>query len=208
MPGQPIEVEVIGALAAALCAALLLAVPAESAFEPWFQERGVAVAKAAQADSELPWIRGVAELEASPAQVEKVLADFGAYKAIFDPILASAEVLGTEGGTTRMHLVWGYPWPLRDRDAIVAHTLQTHPDGTVVLEWKGDARPGDPQTGVRIQVVEGRTEVVPRASGGSRLTYTYYGDLGGDFGQGANEKAWHNQPLHYVEALRKLLAKR
>ncbi len=198
-------VELVAQLAAAL---FLFAPPPDSAFEPWFEEKGVAVARAMQPQRPLPWIRGVAELDAPPAEIARVLGDYAGYEAIFEPILESVRVLEAQGDTARVHLVWAYPFPLRDRDAIVAHRLVTRPDGSVLLECSGDPREGDPQTGVRIATVEGRTEVLPREGGGSRVVYTYYGDLGGDFGRGGNERAWRGQPVHYVESLRRALAGR
>lgn len=194
------------ALAAALV--LLAAPPADDAFKSWFSEKGVEVSKAKEDGKSFPWIRGVAELDATPAEVAAVIGDFAAYKKTFDPILQDVKVLGNEGATTRLHLEWPYPWPLNDRDAIVAYTLQTAADGTVRLTFKADARKGDPKTiGVRIDAVEGSTVVAPLEGGRSRVTYTYYGDIGGDFGKKASEKAWRGQPVHYVESLRKALKK-
>ena len=194
-----------------LTAALMLfaAPPADDAFKSWFDEKSVAVSKAKEDGKTFPWIRGTAELDATPADVTAILADFPTYKKTFDPVLLSVKVLGTEGSTTRLHLQWPYPWPLSDRDAIVAYTLEKDADGTVRLTWKADAKKGDPKTiGVRIAAVEGSTIVAPLEGGRSRVTYTYYGDVGGDFGEKASEKAWRGQPVHYVESLRDALKKK
>ena len=196
-------------LALAAAVMLLAAPPADDAFKSWFDEKAVAVSKAKEDGKTFPWIRGTAELDATPAEVAAILADYSAYKKTFDPVLQSVKVLEIEGTTTRLHLEWPYPWPLSDRDAIVAYTLETEADGTVRLTWKAGPKKGDPKTiGVRIDAVEGSTIVAPLDGGRSRVTYTYYGDVGGDFGKKASEKAWRGQPVHYVESLREALKKR
>lgn len=195
----------------ALVAAALFfsAPPADDAFKTWFDEKSVTVSKAKEEGKPFPWIRGTAELDFAPADVAKILGDYAAYKKTFDPVLQRVKVLGTEGTTTRLHLEWPYPWPLSDRDAIVAYTMETDADGTVRLTFKADAKTGDPKTvGVRIDAVEGLTVVAPLEGGRSRVTYTYYGNLGGDFGKKASEKAWRGQPVHYVESLRAALKKK
>ena len=190
-----------------LAAALLLsAPPAPEAFSAWFDDKGIAVSKAKDETRKWPWMQGVVELDAEPARVVEVITDFRAYEKTFDPMIQSLKVLGAEGDTTRVHIVWPFPWPLSDRDAIVAYTVETRPDGSTRLSWKSDARKGDPKTGDRIAHVEGETIVEAAGPGKSKVTYRYYGDLGGDFGQARNEKAWKAQPIHYLTALKKRVA--
>jgi hypothetical protein len=38
-----------------------------------------------------------------------------------------------------------------------------------------------------------------------RVVYTYLGDLGGSFPKSAQERAWKEEPVQYIRALRKAL---
>lgn len=189
-----------------LVALLLLgAAPADDAFVPWKEHEGVSI-QLARVEKSPPWVRATVELDATPDAVAAVLSDFAAYKEIFDPVLRKANVLDAREGGARMHLVWPFPWPMKSRDAVVDYSIEKGPDGSWLLSWKGDARKGDPTLGVRILGIEGSTKVEPLDEGRrSRVTYTYLGDLGGDFGKSANEKAWKGQPPHYFKSLEKRL---
>ena len=123
-------------LALAAAVMLLAAPPVDDAFKSWFDEKAVAVSKAKEDGKTFPWIRGTAELDATPAEVAAILADYSAYKKTFDPVLQSVKVLEIEGTTTRLHLEWPYPWPLSDRDAIVAYTLETEADARCASRGK------------------------------------------------------------------------
>lgn len=114
-------------------------------------------------------------------------------------------MLESSGSSARLHVVWPYPFPLRNRDAVIEYRFETLADGSVVLSWSGNARPGDPREGVRIDRVEGETRATELAPGSSRVTYTYLGDLGGKFPRSAEEKAWRAEPVEYFRALRRRL---
>lgn len=188
----------------AAAASLLAAVPPELAFRDWFTSRGVRVEIARPAEGP-PWLRGTADVPAFPKQVAAIVTDFRAYPAIFSPAIKKAKVLESSGSSARLHVVWPYPFPLRNRDAVIEYRFETLADGTFVLSWSGNARPGDPREGVRIERVEGETRVAPVGTGSSRVTYTYLGDLGGKFPRSAEEKAWRAEPVEYFRALRRRL---
>ena len=105
-------------IAFAAAVVLFAAPPADDAFKTWFEETSVSVSRAKEDGKPFPWIRGVAELDATPAEVGEILGDFAVYKKTFDPVLQSVTVLAAEGSTSRLHLEWPYPWPFSDRDAI------------------------------------------------------------------------------------------
>ena len=56
------------------------------------------------------------------------------------------------------------------------------------LTWRDDARASDPSEGVRIGRVAGETRIEPLAEGRCRVTYTFLGDLGGDFPEPSKRK--------------------
>lgn len=184
----------------ATATALLAAVPGDLPFRDWFVSRSVRVEIARSGDGP-PWLRGTADVSASPKKIAAIVTDFRAYSAIFAPAVKKAAVLESSGSSARLHVVWPYPFPLRNRDAVVEYRFETLADGSFVLSWSGRARPGDPREGVRIERVEGETRATALNSGSSRVTYTYLGDLGGNFPRSAEEKAWRAEPVEYFRAL-------
>lgn len=178
-------------------------VPADLSFAPWFTSRGVSV-EIARTGGDPPWLRGTAEIPASAEKVGEALRDFDKYREMFSPAVKSAAVLGRTSDGARLHLVWAYPFPYRNRDAVVAYRWRME-GGAFTLEWKSDAAPGDPKEGVRIVRVAGETRVEPLAGNRSRVIYTYLGDLGGKFPAWAEEKAWREEPVQYMRAIRRRL---
>lgn len=173
-------------------------------WQPWFSSRGVEV-EIARVEGGTPWIRGTGEIPASADRIAEAISQFKEYPEIFSPALKKARILESDEGAARLHLVWPYPFPLRNRDAIVAYRMERLPEGSYLLSWKHDPRPSDPHEGVRIARVSGETRIVPIAPERSRVTYTYLGDLGGKFPRSAEEKAWRAEPVEYFRALRKRL---
>lgn len=175
--------------------------PPQAAFSPWCTKEGVTVSIARRAD-QLPWIRGEGLIHTSAEKVFLLLSRFEEYGQLFHPAMKSATVLDRASNSARLHILWTYPFPLRDRDAIVRYQARREGNGAFLIWWESDARPGDPHTGVRIEQVAGQTEVLPLDSLHCRLIYTCLGDLGGHFGKRIEEKAWRAEPIGYFEYLR------
>ena len=57
--------------------------------------------------------------------------------------------------------------------------------------------------GVRIQRVAGETRIEPLGLARCRVIYSYLGDLGGKFPASAQERAWKEEPIQYIRALRR-----
>jgi hypothetical protein len=190
-----------------ILAALLALVgpdPEDLRFEPWFTERDVAVSIARVPDG-ISWVRGVAELPVSADAVLGVITDYPHYRELFSPAVKKATVLEQGKGTARLHFVWPYPFPLRNRDAIVAYREERLDDGVLLVSWEDAARPGDPEEGIRIRRVAGQTRIEPLGRKRCRVIYTYLGDLGGKFPKAAEEIAWRKEPVGYMLALRRRL---
>lgn len=180
----------------------LAPVPADLAFEPWFTSRGVVVEIARQ-PSGPPWIRSRAEIPAPADRVARALGDFARYRELLAPAVKTADVLERSGSAARLHLVWPYPFPFSNRDAVVLYETSELEGGRTRISWRSDARPGDPQTGVRIARVAGETRIEPAGADACRVTYAYLGDLGGRFPTSAEEKAWRAEPVEYMRAIRR-----
>lgn len=185
-------------------AVLLSAVRPDLSFEPWFTERAVSV-EIARRPGPIPWVRGIGELEAPASRVEAVLSDFAGYRALMEPAVLKADVLDSGPGTARLHFVWDYPFPWRNRDAVVRYRGERREGGGYRLTWSDEARPGDPTEGVRIARVAGETLVAPLSGDRCRITYSFLGDLGGSLPRAVEEKAWRHEPLGYFYALRRAL---
>ncbi len=185
-----------------LLASSVAATPPETSFVPWFEQDGVKV-EMARTREETPWIRASAEIAAPVAEVEAIVTDFEHYSEIFHPMFKKIEVLEHSKDRARVHAVWPFPWPLRDRDGVFEYTTSDSAGGATTLQWTNGARPGDPSAGVRISGIAGTLRLTPTAPNRCRVVYTYYGDLGGSFGESRNQKAWRGQPILYFAAIRR-----
>ena len=170
------------ALAALFLSPLLLAaIPGDLSFSPWFTSRGVSVEIARQ-PSGPPWIRGRGEIPAPASKVAAVLSDFGRYRELFSPAVKKADVLEREGAAARLHLVWPYPFPYSNRDAVVRYESGPGADGGAVdLVARGREEPAIPETARESSESPERRGSSRQATPACRVTYTYLGDLGGKF---------------------------
>jgi hypothetical protein len=179
-------------------------IPAELYFEPWFTHRSVAVS-IARVPKGIPWVRGEAELPASARSVLDVVTDYEGYRQLMSPAVKKVTVLERGPDGVRLHFVWPYPFPFRNRDAVVLYRTEPSEGDVFIVTWRDDERPGDPTEGVRIARVAGETRIEPLAPDRCPVTYTYLGDLGGNFPAAAEDKAWRSEPVGYLLAIRRNL---
>lgn len=182
-----------------LLAALALSLPPDKDFQPLTEEGGVKVTLAKT--EKFPWVRGTGLVAAAPDKLAGVLKQIERYSEIFKGLIDKSKVLKTEASSTRVHLVWPFPIFMKDRDAVVTYEWASPAGKPFTLTWKRSDEPGDPSAGARIDRVEGRT-TVEKAAEGSLVQYTYYADLGADFGDSIQEKAWKKEPVKYFDHLK------
>lgn len=176
--------------------------PAVDTYRPFDDKDGVKIEMSQRSD--IPWIKATFDVAASADKVITLLSNFATFGDTFSNIYASAEVLskGSEVGVpfARMHLIWKTPFPFSKRDAVALYKLQFNSDGTRMVMWQGDAKAGDPAEGVRVEHVEGMTQVVPTGANSCRIIYTYLADAGGAPNFLAN-RSRHTHPLDYRKAI-------
>ena len=180
--------------------------PESLQFSQLFSEDGVTT-EIARPETGEPWVRAAATIDAPPQVVCSLLSRFSDYAELFSENIDSVRVLDAKGSAQRLHIVWGLPFPFRDRDAVVRYSIKQR-EKWCVIHWGDAAQNGDPAAeGIRIEHVEGRTEVEEGTNRGSKIVYFYYADLGGNLYSWAKESAYAGEPVAYFEAIRKALTK-
>lgn len=178
-------------------------VPADDEYDAWFEKDEIVVQRAETGDPDRPWIRSSYEYPVNADTIRNYLCDFASYEEMFAPGLKDVEVLENgEPCHARLHLVWKFPFPWKNRDGIVKYTVEQPSDDHFVLHWVGDAQEGDPSDGIRIDGVFGATHVQRVAADKTIVVYEYKGDLGGKFPEWFKEAAWKAEPTHFHSQLR------
>ena len=185
-----------------LAVAMGWSAPAAQDFREWFVEGDYRVQQFRRAAEE-PWIRSVQTIAAAVPQLRDHLLAFDRYPTIFSGDVKSVKILDRKAQEARLHIVWAIPFPYSNRDAIVQYSWRDVSGGGFELSWEDDARDGDPKEGVRIERVRGSTLIEPAGDKAVKVTYTYYGDLGGSFPDWIKDLAWKKEPRVYFEALRR-----
>lgn len=116
------------------------------------------------------WHVGEARAEAPVTALRAILRDFERYPDWF-PRLAEARVLRA-GAEPIVYGRLDLPWPLADRDYVVAYRELRDREGGFWLEAVPTELAATPeQPGVERIPVETRWRVVPTSDGGARITY-------------------------------------
>jgi hypothetical protein len=169
-------------------AATLLALPARGAGEDpgWQQQHmdaatGTVVSMREHADG-WPEFRAVTTMSARLSALVSVVLD-SAHMHEWVYRTRSARVLELDGPTRGVSIVVSaLPWPLWDREAVVAWQLTQDPQtGTVVLagESAGDRLP-PPTDRVRMPSFQSRWQFVPQGGGQVEVWFEGHADLGGN----------------------------
>ena len=191
----------IGLIATVLLAGSTVIFPED--YTEWVVANEVTVEISRTGDKSHPWIRAHYTFPVDPEVLRSYLCDFDHYHEMFTPGVKKVEVLAN-GKTCegRLHVVWDFPWPFRNRDGVLAYVVDLPSDDVFNLNWTSGAEAGDPKEGVRISSIKGRTSVKDLGDGSCEVTYEYLGNLGGTFPQWLKEAAWKGEPQEYFHQLR------
>lgn len=157
--------------------------------EPWIGCVSVAGA---------PWCRVVAELPVPMATVDTLLHDFRNYAGKLFPMVRSA----VEVEPSVVHLVIDMPAPLSDRD-YVTRFVRREEGKEIVYDFSpvvSDRAPPSPGV-VRLPEVAGEWRLATTSTG-TRVSYTWQGELGGDVPAWALPQAHRMQGQQVVAGLR------
>ncbi len=147
------------------------------------------------------WCRSKAELPGPLARVDALLNDFANYPQVMKRI---SETRVYE--PTIVHVVLDMPFPFASRDYIVEYVRKQQGEA-VVFDFRTVSHPsGEPIKGsVRLPHAEGQWMLEPLGPSSTRVTYTWNGELLGDFPTWALPRAWSTQGAEVMEWLSEAL---
>lgn len=144
-----------------------------------------------------PWCRSVGVVPAPPAEVAALLADFPNYPSIFERV-TSARVLAPDV----VHITLDMPFPIASRDYVARFSRRQ--EGTaLVFDFDSVVHPAAPtrEDPVRLPRAGGQWRLEPEGPSSTRVTYTWNGELGGDFPSWALPRAWTTQGTEVMDWL-------
>ena len=140
---------------------------------------------------EIPWCRSSANFRFSQDEIYNALKDLKNYKNIFDRVSVS-KLLNQEDGIAYIRL--NMPWPYSDRDYTVRF-IESRDNNDIIFQFYSVAHPNTPNNTGSV--------TLPRAGGEWRLnyidsnrthvTYTWNGELLGNFPDYGLTTAWETQ---------------
>ena len=149
----------------------------------------------------LPWARSVFTLPGSLDRVEALLADFAHYPDFMDRI-SETRVYAPDV----VHIILDMPFPIVSRDYVVKYTR--HEEGeAVVFDFVAVDHPkaSAVEGSVRLPRAEGQWKLEPVGPNATKVTYTWNGELLGDFPDWALTRAWATQGAEVMGWLQQAL---
>jgi len=181
-------------IAALVAAAALGAVPDQLGEWEVLADGDIRVACAPA--GEFTWCRAQAQLEAPLERIEAVLLDVGSYPDVFKRITQATEV-----APNTVHIVLDMPFPIASRDYVARFTRAVEGQERV-FAWVADDQVDVPVgKAVRLVHAGGEWRLAEASAEVTEVSYTWNGDLGGDFPTWALPRAWRVQGLEVLEWL-------
>jgi hypothetical protein len=131
------------------------------------------------------WCRSVANVAAPVAKIESILRDFAHYPQVFHRVKRASVV-----DSDIVRILLDMPSPLSDRD-YVARFTRSNEGADTVFRWVAVEHPGAPVVpgAVRLTRAAGEWRLSPQDDGTTVVTYTWNGEMDGDFPSWALSRA-------------------
>ena len=140
-------------------------------------------------DGQFQWCRASSTIPASIEEVQKIIEDKENYPQVFKRIeKATVDQQGY------VHIILDMPFPFYGRDYIVSYTQFREEDDTVYrFNAVKDSRISIHEDYVRLIHAGGEWRLHPLNKSSTEVTYTWNGELRGDFPNWALKRAWETQ---------------
>ncbi len=183
----------------ALCL-LLSSSAAAPAWTPKAARGGIEVYTASIAGSEYVAFKAVTVLDASPAEVLRVVEDPSGYADWF-AYTETARVLDEKGAEKLLYMETQFPWPFSNEDMV--YRLRRTADGqTTRIDLEGVPGQLPVRNGIyRMKSARGHIEVKP-VGARTEVTYVMHTELGGRIPLWMANENIHEMPLRTLGALR------
>jgi carbon monoxide dehydrogenase subunit G len=180
---------------------------ADTAWQHLDDKEGVTLFSRGRAGSAVKEFKGVGQIAAAPALVERVLRDVTNYPA-FMPYVSVSKVISDTDTATVSYQQLDLPFVRgRDYTTRTEHGSVKNPAGALVYRdtWQADNDDGPAETRglVRVKLTEGSWLLEPADGGGTRATYQIYTDSGGALPAFLCNRASQMTIPRLFEALRK-----
>jgi hypothetical protein len=137
----------------------------------------------------LPWARSVFTLPAPQARVVALLSDFAHYPDFMERV-SETRIYAPDV----VHIILDMPFPIASRDYVVKYTRRDEGEA-ILFDFVAVEDPhASPVAGsVRLPRAEGQWKLEPDGQNATKVTYTWNGELLGDFPDWALTRAWATQ---------------
>ena len=150
-----------------------------------------------------PWCRASAILPYSYKEIMPIISNFDNYSKIFTRINTSRMI-----DTNIVYLKIGMPMFFSDRDYVVNYYSFTE-ESSIIFQWKSIKHPQAPKYDgvVRLINAAGEWRVTPISDNSTKISYSWNGELLGDFPSFYLTQAWGTQGKEIIDWLKIALKK-
>jgi len=152
-------------------------------------------------NTKFPWCRAITILPYHYTDVIPIVSNFDNYSNIFERINTSKKI-----DTNIVYLRISMPLFFADRDYIVKyHSFKDGPD--IIYQWQAITHSNVPKYDDTIRLINaaGEWRVTPLSDNQTQVSYTWNGELLGDFPSFYLKEAWETQGIEIINWLREAL---
>ena len=147
--------------------------------------------------NDIDWCRAKATLEAPISDIRKIIEDKQNYPNIFKRI-ETTQIITDE----IVYIALDMPFPFSSRDYVVKY-IEEHGDDEFIYRFHAVIHPNVPVRNKYVRLIHaaGEWRLTPLDSTKTAITYTWNGELLGDFPNWALTRAWKQQGLEVISWL-------